>query len=376
MSPRKRNPENAGLPKRWKREHGAYFYQVPPGLEHLWNGKKKFRLGGKLHEAYKVWAERINDDGEAKTIGQLLDRYLLEVTPTKAQRTQLDEPKYVIHLKKRFGHMRLEDLEPQHVYQYFDRRMDLTKPKDETKPKPARKAKNQARQEIKLLSHAYTKAVEWGLVKRHPFKKEVRFDRDRAQKPRDRYVEDWEIVEALSLKPFRKRGSVRMCQAYIRLKLLTSMRMTDLLRIEPARDVKEDGIHLRASKTTHSTGVKQIYTWLDKEGNDTGRKAAYEMCLAARPLDIAPYLFCTEDGLPYVDEEGKTSSFNSVWQRFMARVLKETQVKERFAERDLRAKVASDEEEKVNLERARKLLGHADARVTKRWYLRKPEIVH
>jgi hypothetical protein len=375
MSPRKRNPENAGLPKRWKFEHGAYFYQVPPGQEAAWDGKKKFRLGTQLHEAYKIWAQRLEAQIDVRRIEHLLDRYLLEVTPAKAKRTQVDEPRYAAQLKKRFGHMRLEDLEPQHIYQYFDKRMDQTKDKEGKLVAATRNAKNQARQEIKVLSHAFTKAVEWGYIKKHPFKKEVRFDHERSQKPRDRYVEDWEIIEALSLKPFRKRGSVLMIQGYIRLKLLTSLRMTDLLLINPGRDVKEDGLHIQASKTQHSSGVKQIYTWLDKNGNDTGRRAAIDMCLAARPKDIAPFLFCNDEGESYLDEDMRATSFNSVWKRFMDRVLKETKVKERFAERDLRAKVATDAEAEENLERARKLLGHVDARVTKKWYMRRPEIV-
>lgn len=374
MSPRKRNPENTGLPKRWQFYHGAYHYQVPKGQEHHWDGKKKFRLGDQLHEAYKVWAQRLEAQIDVRRIEHLLDRYLLEVTPAKAKRTQVDEPRYATQLKKRFGHMRLEDLEPQHIYQYFDKRTDQTKDKEGKLVAATRNAKNQARQEIKLLSHAFTKAVEWGYVKKHPFKKEVRFDRERGQKPRDRYVEDWEIIEVLSLKPFRKRGSVLMIQGYIRLKLLTGMRMTDLLNLQP-NDLKEDGIHVKASKTQHSSGVKQIFTWLDKDGNDTGRSAAVDRCLAVRPLDIAPYVFCTGEGDSYVDEDGRTTNFNSVWKRFMDRVLKETKVTQRFAERDLRAKAATDKEEAEGLERARKLLGHVDARITKKWYMRKPEIV-
>ena len=57
------------------------------------------------------------------------------------------------------------------------------------------------------------------------------------------------------------------------------------------------------------------------------------------------------------------------------RVLKQTKVTGRFAERDPRAKVATDAEAAENLERARKLLGHVDARITKKWYMRKAEIV-
>jgi hypothetical protein len=117
MSPRKRNSENEGLPKRWKHEHSAYFYQVPPGQEHVWDGKKKFRLGTNLHEAHKVWIQRFESQIDVRTIEHFLDRYLLEVTPTKAKRTQVDEPRYARRLKKRFGHMCLEHLEPQHIYQ-------------------------------------------------------------------------------------------------------------------------------------------------------------------------------------------------------------------------------------------------------------------
>jgi len=54
----------------------------------------------------------------------------------------------------------------------------------------------------------------------------------------------------------------------------------------------------------------------------------------------------------------------------MAHLLKETAIKERFTEHDLRAKVASDAE---SLERARQLLAHADSRITQRVYRRRPE---
>jgi hypothetical protein len=47
----------------------------------------------------------------------------------------------------------------------------------------------------------------------------------------------------------------------------------------------------------------------------------------------------------------------------MDRLLTETNVKQRFSEHDLRAKVASDA---ASLEKARALLQHADARTTAR----------
>ena len=87
--PKPRKPENKGLPARWQFAHGAYYYRVPPGLEDLWEGKKRYRLGASLPEAYKEWATRLETTGNKQTtIGQLLDRYALEVIPTKAPKTQ------------------------------------------------------------------------------------------------------------------------------------------------------------------------------------------------------------------------------------------------------------------------------------------------
>jgi integrase len=97
------------------------------------------------------------------------------------------------------------------------------------------------------------------------------------------------------------------------------------------------------------------------------------MAIAARPLDIAPWLFCTKTGEGYFDEvTGKPHGWNSMWKRFMKRLLTETKITHRFTEHDLRAKCASDAE---TLGRAQQLLGHADSKITKRVYRRRPEIV-
>jgi integrase len=53
-------------------------------------------------------------------------------------------------------------------------------------------------------------------------------------------------------------------------------------------------------------------------------------------------------------------------------LLKDTKIKERFTEHDLRAKCASDAESPG---RAQQLLGHADSKITERVYRRKPKIV-
>ena len=91
------------------------------------------------------------------------------------------------------------------------------------------------------------------------------------------------------------------------------------------------------------------------------------------PVDIAPWVFCTDEGKCYIDEEtGKPTSFNSVWKRFMDRVLKETKLEARFAERDIRAKTGSDLE---TVAEAQHKLGHETPRITRKHYRRKPDVV-
>jgi len=346
--PRKRNKENVGLPARWKIEHGAVFYQVPTGLEDRWDGKRKFRLGATLPEAYKEWAARLESVDQAKTIGALLDRYALEVIPKKAVRTQVENQRAVRSLRAVFGAAPLTWLRPQHVYQYADKR----------KATPV--AANRA---IDVLSHAFTMAVMWGYMDRHPFKGEVRLE---GEKPRERYVDDWELIECLALASKRKKGSVLVLQAYIRIKLLTGLRRGDLLRLTSTA-LQQDGIHVTPSKTQGSTGKRVIIEWSPE------LTSAVATARAVRPVDISPWLFCTRKGEGYFNEDkGTASGWDSMWQRFMERILAETNVKERFTEHDLRAKCASDAE---SLEHARALLAHADSQLTQRVYRRRPERV-
>ncbi|SHL11429.1 hypothetical protein SAMN05216428_101118 [Nitrosospira sp. Nsp11] len=356
--PKPRNPENKGLPARWQLRHGAYYYQVPPGLESAWDGKKTFRLGKTLPEAYRAWADRIGRQDKASTIGQLLDRYTLQVIPGKEPPTRASNLLAMTALRKVFGELPIGALTPQHIYKYVDRR-------SEKKTNAAGKivgGRTVAHREIEVLSHAYTKAVEWGYVGRHPFIGQVRLQ---GEKPRIRYVEDWEIVECLTIESKRVKGSVHAIHAYMRLKLMTGMARSDLLRLTAA-NLKDDGIHIQRHKTAGSTGKRTIYEWTPE------LRAAIEMAKQARPV-LSPFLFCNRKGEGYFDEEtGRCDGWDSMWGRFIDRVLSETKVTERFTEHDLRAKCASDAD---TLEHARALLSHADARTTEAIYRRKPERV-
>lgn len=360
--PRKRKKENQGLPARWRFAHGAYYYQVPPGMEAEWDGKKTFRLGKLLNEAYRTWIDRLKaaeyHKEEIRTIADLLDKYALEVVPTKAVVTRPLNELWIRKLREVFGELVLTQMKPTLVYQYVDKRSK----KHINENGKVVGGRTAAHREIEVLSHAFTKAVEWGVIDRHPFKQEVRLQ---GEKARDRYVEDWEVLECLKLKSTRKKGSVQVIQAYIGLKLQTGMARSDLLRLTSS-NLREDGIHIQRHKTKDSTGKKTIYEWTDE------LRAGVDLAKSVRPV-ISPFLFCNRNGDGYINEKtGQSHGWDSMWQRFMDRVLKETKVKERFHEHDLRAKVASDAS---TLGHARALLSHADERTTGKIYRRKPEIV-
>src|SRR5574343_123011 len=250
LMPKKRKQENTGLPKycRWK--NGSIRYR---------KGGKELTLGKTLAEAYRALSEIEEANKDRKTIAHLLDRYIREVLPPNAAATFRGQSKQAEILRRVLGENPLDAIEPQHIYQYID----------------GHNSRACAIKEVKLLSHAYTKAVEWGFLKRHPFKNEIRI---KGAKPRTRYVEDWEVQECLSMPSPNNKGGVKMIQAYIRLKLLTGLRRQDLLKIRMA-DIRDNGIYI----TTSKTGKPIIYGWTDS------LREAIEESKRLRPIDISPY---------------------------------------------------------------------------------------
>jgi hypothetical protein len=53
------------------------------------------------------------------------------------------------------------------------------------------------------------------------------------------------------------------------------------------------------------------------------------MALAARPIDIGPWLFCDHHGECYLDDDNVANGFPSIWNRFMNRALRETALEKR-----------------------------------------------
>ena len=341
--PKTRLRHNSGLPSRWRYYHGAYYFRVPPGMEPYWDGKTQFRLGKTLADAHRVYAERIEPDGGINTMAQLIDRYLAEVTPTKAQRTQKDEIQILMTLREVFGNSRPNAIRPKHCYELRD---VIT----------TRHGPTSANRHLEKLSHLFTKAIEWGVNDDHPMKGKVMKNKLRPQR---RYVEDWEIEEALKV-------ASPLINCYVRLKLLTGLRMSDMLSLRRS-DVKEDGIHVTPRKTAASSGKKIVIVW--DEGGEMNRLLSDIHSI--RPM-LSVYLFCNRWGQSYIKSDGTMNGFQSIWQRWMNKALNETALEEKFQERWLRTKVGSDS---ANLQEAADRLAHSNLETARRRYREKPTIV-
>ena len=146
---------------------------------------------------------------------------------------------------------------------------------------------------------------------------------------------------------------------------MTGLRRSDILRLRVS-DIRKDGIHVQPHKTNFSTGKRLIIEW-----DDSGElRAAVDEILRIPPRRIGEaHLFTTRNGKAYIDAKGFCNGFDSLSQRFMDKVMAETKVTDRFQERDLRAKVASDSDTLIE---ASERLAHADTAITQRVYRRKP----
>ena len=235
--------------------------------------------------------------------------------------------------------MALEAVQPQHIYRYADERGALTA----------------AHREIEVLGSAYTFAISKGWTNWHPITKKVRL---KNPPKRTRYIEDAELL-------IFKGVAMPALFAYVWLRELTGLRRTDLLSIRPARDFRDDGMHVQPHKTAKTTGKRLIFEWTPE------LRQAVQLALAARPKDIAPTLFCNRRGEAYIKADGSANGWDSLWQRAMAKAMR-VGLQQRFTDRDIRKKVASDA---PTLERAAALLGHADSRTTARHYRIGPDRV-
>ena len=297
-------------------KHGAYYFVDRSGKWH--------RLGRDYVRALTAYAE-LNVRVMKSTLGAVIERYLVEVIPTKAPRTQRDNLKELKLLKQAFGHMAPDEITPQDIYAYMD----------------ARKAPVRANREKALLSHVFSYAIRWGKAEDNP----CRLVKGNKEKPRSRYISDDEFCAVYEIAPPVVR--VAMMISYI-----TGLRQGDVLALS-RNNIGEEGLEVKPAKSATSSGQTMLFTWTAE------LKGVVDQAKALRGDLRSIYLICNQKGQRYT-----SNGFHSMWRNVMGKALKDGVIEERFTFHDIRAKAASDSEDAH-------LLGHQDQSILNRVYKRK-----
>ncbi|MFA5241272.1 MAG: integrase [Sulfuricella sp.] len=310
-------------------------------------------LGADLNEAKRKWAELECKPAPADTglMKHIFDRYLRDVVPTKAIRTQKDNEEAIKQLRSTFDSAPINAITPQHIAQYRDKRS----------------AKVRANREISLFSHIWNMAREWGYTaKENP----CRGVRKNKEAPRDFYADKavWDAVYSKACQEL---------QDAMDLSYLTGQRPADILKMMETQ-ISDGALEVKPNKTRNSSGKKLRILLDDTDGTRTELGKLIDR-IKARPRKIRSlYLIATPAGVKLnrwtlrtrfdearscaVTEAEKVGTPNML---VLAARIKD------FQFRDIRPKAASE----TDLDHARKLLGHTEAQITETVYRRVGEVV-
>jgi integrase len=300
------------LPKRLHFKHGAYYHVARIGGKVRW-----LRLSVEYGEALRKWAEI--EGGQPRTnwtVAEAIAHYLGVSAKRLKPATMAGYMESQKRLVPVFGAMPLADVKRAHVYSYVVKRGNVA-----------------GNRERALLSAVYSHLSLAGIYDGPNPAGGLRFRNP--EKPRRRYATDEELAAILAAAKPRMRALVRF--AY-----LTGMRQADVLglRLTAATDA---GIAYTDSKT----GKSHLIAWTDE------LKAIWKEAKGLR-IGAVP-VFLARDGEAYT-----SSGFRASW-----RTLKLKAKVPGVTFHDLRRKAGSDADDDAH---AQALLGHDDARVTRRSY--------
>jgi len=278
----------------------------------------------------RKYGELVGDSRKRpRLIGDVLDRYLTDVLPSLAPRTQEDYQAYIGKLRKGFGHMLPDEIDINDLYDYHE----------------ARNAPVRANREISVFGKIYRYAIKWRAATRNPVSGFIFAE----EKPRDREVSGSE----------RRRFARRCCppwlRGYLSLKHLAGRRQGELLKLTLFSE-RHDGIcfmilkkrRMRPLVIRWTPRLRMVWAWLKALPRPAQSTAIFPATKGKRRGQAL-----------------STRGFKSAWQRSMAKWVALGGA--HFTEQDLRAASATAAETD---ERARELMDHESIRTTRRVYRR------
>ncbi|WP_223431553.1 tyrosine-type recombinase/integrase [Pseudomonas sp. GL-B-26] len=340
MRPRK--TEYHHLPPRMyqrsrKRKNGAvwtaYYYRDLLGND--------IPLGKELDKARIKWAELEAKEKplDLRTMKGIFDRYIRDIIPKKAARTQKDNLAEIKQLRPMFDSAPIDSITPATIAGYRD----------------ARSAKVRANRELATLSHIFNIAREWGLTAKENPCQGVRKNKET---PRDYYANDvvWDAVY--------KKAAQELKDA-MDLAYLTGQRPADVL-VMRKDDAVEGYLGVQQNKTNKKLRIQMT---TGGEANSLGRLIAEISERNSR--HVSSYLIVSRHGKRMTAtmlrkrwdaarERAKMEAIEAGDELLAGRIGD-------FQFRDIRPKAAS---EITDVGEASLLLGHTKGDITERVYRR------
>jgi integrase len=269
----------------------------------------------------------------------IFERYIRDIVPKKAPRTQRDNLAEIKQLRQLFDNAPIDSITPATIAGYRD----------------ARTAKVRANREIATLSHVFNMAREWGLTTKENPCQGVRKNRET---PRDFYANDvvWDAVY--------KKAAQELKDA-MDLAYLTGQRPADVLVMR--RDHIEGGYLMVQQNKTH----KKLRIQMTVGGSANSLGLLIAKIGERNAQHISSYLIVSTRG-----KRMTAKMLRDRWDKAREKAKNEaietgdTQLAERissFQFRDIRPKAAS---EITDIGEASLLLGHTKGDITERVYRR------
>ena len=263
--------------KRLKNRHLPQHGYIRRGRYQLRHRDGHARTFDTLEACIREWAVEYGG-ATSDLIRDIVLDFRAHQLPKRAGKTRIEYAAALDRLSGVYGHMRLRDLRPVHVYKYLERRPRVAGNRD-----------------LAVLSVLCAYGVSRGHADENPCKQVRR----NPEKPRRRYVTDAELLLVVDLAPeWLQRAMWLACE--------TGMRLGDIYRIGPGNFTSE-GFLYEQSKT----GRKLLLPWTD----------TLRDCARKPPVSY--------------------SGFGSAWQRLMRKAV-QNGLRERFTFHDLRAKAGSE----------------------------------
>lgn len=337
------------------RPYGTYYYL---DLGKQGGKRKEVSLGSDYVAAVQKWAKLTTSDAPRAaqiTFRHAAERYLKDVLPTKALETQKGNLRELGKLYEFFDDGPLDEIEPVHIRQYLDWRVQSTvaakaaeneqRKKDGKEPLSAARDEGSVRanREKALFSHIWNFARGVGLTSKANPCAGIEGHKEAG---RDIYIEDsvyravWEAAE-----PHLRDA---MDLAY-----LTSQRPADVRKMTRA-DVRDGAVAVRQNKTGAKLRVSV-----------EGELARVIDRINARKV-VGPTLAAKTDGTRLTKAMLRGAFDRARTAAVEAHPELKAEIRA-FQFRDLRAKAATDTDERDGITAAQEQLGHTTATMTRQY---------